>query len=302
MNKESQSTLERGHGQNKKNLYEIEPNGHDAPSLLLRAVGHGQKVLEIGCASGVQSRAMREQDCRVTGIEIDAEAAEQARAFCERVIVADLETLDFEVVLAEERFDVITFADVLEHLRHPERVLETARRYLRPGGRIIASIPNVVHAGLILEMAKGRFDYRPYGLLDDTHIRFFTLKSITALFHSCGLEIVQLERASRSLERTEFAINRPLAPRELDMLNSIRANNPEYETYQIIVCAHPAAMAVVRKQELTLREEVQDRQLCNTAHVKRIGRLQSELAWMQAHPLRTFLGALWRALAPNTRP
>lgn len=280
----------------KKYIYPIDPTGTDAPALLLRAVGRGSKVLEMGCASGVQSKAMRDQGCEVTGIEIDPEAAEQARAYCKRVIVGNLEILDFDTTLGDERFDVITIADVLEHLRQPERILRSSVRFLKPGGRIIASIPNVVYAGLILEMTKGRFDYRPYGLLDDTHIRFFTLKSIVSTFEGCGLTITQLDRVVRPLEQSEFAVNRPLIPSEVALLNFIRENNPEHETYQFVVCAQPASTAVAGKKELELREELKDMQFRDAAHVKRISKLESDIAWMRKHPMRTLVATLWGAI------
>lgn len=285
----------------KKYVYPVQLDGQDAPAILLRAVGHNKKVLEIGCASGTQSRIMREHNCQITGIEIDPEAANEASRYCTRVIVGNIETLDFDATLGDERFDVITIADVLEHLKNPARVLDVAKRFLSSDGSIIASIPNIAYGGLILELSKGRFDYRPYGLLDDTHIRFFTIKSVAALFERCGLSIVKLERARRPIERSEFAVSRMLSAEEESVLAFIRANNSEHDTYQFIVTARPAQAVAMRSEELSLIEQVQELKTKDQVLSRHIRRLEGELAWTRTHPFRTFLGSLWRLVSPNAR-
>src|SRR5207249_3528300 len=129
------------------------------------------------------SAVLRERlGCTVTGIEVQSTAAEVARESADRVIVADAEELDYAQVFASERFDVILFADVLEHLRDPELVLRRVRRLLEPRGSIVASIPNVAHGSVRVALLGGEFRYTPNGLLDDTHLRFFTKDSVLALF------------------------------------------------------------------------------------------------------------------------
>lgn len=229
------------------------------------------------------------QGCTVTGIEIDPVAAEEARKHCDLVIVGDLESIDFDAALGERRFEVITIADVLEHLRDPATVLSKLKRYLAEDGFILASIPNVVHAGLILEMALGRFDYRPYGLLDDTHLRFFTHKSVSKLFADCGLEIQKLDRVIRPIEASEFA-KHLLAPAEVAMLEHIRANNPEWQTYQFIVSAVPAAVesGVATHDTLASQEQIRDLQLSNEALTEQIRNLRSQLTWIKSRPIYRF--------------
>ena len=100
----------------KYHIQEIELNGESSHAKLLKLVGTNKKVLEIGCASGYISKVLKEQlNCMVTGIEIDSEAAKEAEKHCEKVIVGDIEEMDFSTTLGKERFDVITFGDVLEH-------------------------------------------------------------------------------------------------------------------------------------------------------------------------------------------
>lgn len=264
----------------KKYLYDVDMTLEDAPAKVLRTVGHGKRVLEVGCASGVQTRVLREEfGCTVTGIEIDPAAAQDAAKYCERVIVGNLETLDYEAELGAARFDVIVIADVLEHLKQPDRVLRRLRAFLGEDGYVVASIPNVVYAGLVLEMAYGRFDYRPYGLLDDTHLRFFTLKSICRLFEQCDLVIRKVERVRRPVERTEFA-GRPASGELGELLRVIERNNPEWQTYQFVVEAVANPLPATTTTYATL--ELYEQAATNRALLQRIRALESRLSWIES--------------------
>src|SRR5437870_4581449 len=98
---------------------DVNMNPSSADTALLRLVGRNKRVLEIGCAAGHMSQAMRDQECQVVGIEINAEAANRASAFCEKIIVGDLDYMNFDRELESDRFDVVIAADVLEHLKDP---------------------------------------------------------------------------------------------------------------------------------------------------------------------------------------
>lgn len=294
----------------KEYVYNIDLDGADAPALLLRAVGTDKKVLEVGCASGVQTRIMTEaQRCRITAIEIDAVAADKAKEFCDAVIVGDLESLNLMDRLGDLRFDVITIADVLEHLRDPAAVLQKLKPFVASDGYIVASIPNVVHAGLILDMAKGRFDYNPFGLLDDTHLRFFTLKSVCSLFENCGFHISNIERAKKRVSETEF-FRHPLSPEEQAFVNFIRTNNPEYDTYQFVVTAKLGARMAPTASELSQRDEASElqheiRYLKNQVHSistesrVTIGKLESQLGWIESRRIYRFLSIFKRLFVPG---
>jgi SAM-dependent methyltransferase len=129
----------------------------------------------------------------VTGIEIVPEAAERAALRLDRVIAGSAETLDLTGA-GLENFDGVILADVLEHLTDPWGFLERLRGVLAPGAVVAASIPNVANLWLLDELAAGRFDYTDDGLLDRTHIRFFTRKTIAALFERTGYAIERWER------------------------------------------------------------------------------------------------------------
>ena len=138
-------------------------------------VPEGARVLEFGCATGYMSSVLKSREgCTVTGIEISPEAAEIAREHCDRVIVGDAEELDYGELLGKERFDAILFADVLEHLKRTRRGPRADPTLPRDRGTVIASIPNIAHGSVRLALLAGEFRYRELGLLDNTHLRFFT--------------------------------------------------------------------------------------------------------------------------------
>lgn len=153
--------------------------------LVLRQVPIGTRVLDVGCASGYLGAALVERGCAVVGIDNDEQALQRAAPAYEQVACFDLEMVD-DLPWPEASFDVVLAADVLEHLRDPARTLGFLRRYLRPGGRLIVSLPNVAHVTVRLSLLCGRFAYTETGLLDRTHIRFFTFRSALDLVEEAG--------------------------------------------------------------------------------------------------------------------
>src|SRR5690348_5788497 len=153
-------------------------NQNTSHAQILALVGSNKRVLDVGCATGYLARELVARDCTVSGVEYDAGAAAQARDTLERVFVADLETADLVAEFGREQFDVVVFGDVLEHLRDPLTVLQRARPLLARGGFVVISVPNVAHGPVRLALLKGRWEYRSLGLLDDTHLRFFTRASL----------------------------------------------------------------------------------------------------------------------------
>lgn len=194
----------------------------------------GARVLEFGCATGYMSAVLKQRNgCSVVGIEISSDAAELAREHCDRVIVGDAETLDYDSVLEGELFDAVVFADVLEHLREPGEVLRRIRPFLAEEGEMIASIPNVAHASLRLALLGGEFRYRETGLLDDTHLRFFTRETLQDLFEEAGYVITKWVRQRVGASETEIALPLHLPADVQEWL----AADPEATTYQFVVRA-----------------------------------------------------------------
>ena len=161
-------------------------------TLVLELVGSNRRVLDVGCATGFLGEALAAQGCSVTGVEIDPEAAEKARAHLDEVVEADLNVTALADLFTDREFDVIIFADVLEHLTDPDTVLRSAVQLLAAGGAVVISIPNVTHGSLRLALLQGRWDYRETGLLDRTHIRFFTREAVVRMVAGAGLHIKEL--------------------------------------------------------------------------------------------------------------
>jgi 2-polyprenyl-3-methyl-5-hydroxy-6-metoxy-1,4-benzoquinol methylase len=239
--------------------YKIDLSVDNAHARVIRLIGRDKKVLELGCSTGYMSKVLTESfGCSVTGIECDAASASAARTVCSRVIEGDLETLDWESQLGDERFDVIVCADVLEHLRDPAHLLQRLGSVLSTEGYVVASIPNITHASVIMELIRGRFPYCEEGLLDGTHLRFFSIDTVYETFERAGLVIAHLERFSLEPQHTEFKTSFDGYPPELVQL---LAEQPESRTYQFILTARPAEAVqrtAVLKQALTKTRRAPD--------------------------------------------
>lgn len=133
------------------------------------------RILDGGTAGGYLGKILKERGHYVAGIEYDAATAEKAKRYYDSFRVADIETFGFPY---RREFDYILFADVLEHLRDPAAVLRRCIPALKESGKIIISVPNVANFIVRLSLLFGKFDYMDRGILDRTHLRFFTLKSL----------------------------------------------------------------------------------------------------------------------------
>jgi 2-polyprenyl-3-methyl-5-hydroxy-6-metoxy-1,4-benzoquinol methylase len=208
----------------------------EATLAQLALIPEGSRVLEVGTAAGHVTRALKHKGCQVTGIEVDPDLARLAAPACRRVIVGNVEDLDLDAELSEE-FDVVLCGDVLEHLRDPGFVLQKLKRRLAPTGHLVVSMPNVAHASVRLNLLAGTFAYVEEGLLDATHLRFFTLASIAELFNRNGFEIRDLYRARSGLFSTEIK----LAPAQVNAF-AVRqvVQDQEATSYQFVFRAFPS--------------------------------------------------------------
>jgi SAM-dependent methyltransferase len=204
--------------------------------LMLEFVRPGQRVLEVGCATGELTEMLFERGCSVVGVETDPVTAERASASAERIVVGDPETMDFVSEFHGEAFDVILFGDVLSHVRDPAAVLGETLKVLAEEGYLVMTIPNVAHGDLRLSLLRGEFRYRPSGLLDAEHVRFFTRDTIEDLLRSAGFISVSVKRHEVPLFATELALARDEFDPEL--IERVEAE-PESHTYQFVVKALP---------------------------------------------------------------
>lgn len=174
----------------------------DAHSVLMRLIPPNSRVLEIGSASGYLSGYMEQGlGCRVTGLEFDPAATAIAAGRCSEVHTVDLDTPDaLGPAAASAPYDVLLAAAVLEHLKYPERLLQDARSLLKPGARVIVSLPNVAHWSIRLRLLRGKFDYEDYGIMDRTHLRLYTVKTGRELLESQGYPVEQVAIAGSGLQ------------------------------------------------------------------------------------------------------
>ncbi len=267
-------------------------------SKVLALVGDDKDVLEVGCAMGFQTRALKEQQgCRITGIEIDASQASYSRPYCDELIIGDIETLSLEERLGEKKFDVITFADVLEHLRDPVRALTKIKPFLKDSGYVVASIPNIAHCSVIFDLAHGNFDYRPLGLLDDTHIRFFTKKSTFETFEKAGFTITALDRNRNQPINTEFKTE-AASPADQAFIDYVFSMNPEADTYQFVVKAVPfnGKPDFQQAELIAALDKIQSLDASILANQSRIRELESQVAWLSRKPGEQLKSILSRLL------
>lgn len=158
----------------------------------------GAKVLDVGCGSGKLGAALKDKGCFTAGIEADKRLAELAVPNYHRLILGDAQALK-ELPFDEGYFDIIVFADILEHLIDPEAVLRRARKYLSDDGYLLLSVPNAANWQVRLNLLLGNFDYKP-GIIDGGHLRFFTLKTIREMLESCGYRVAWVKGRNRVLK------------------------------------------------------------------------------------------------------
>jgi len=218
--------------------YEVDTSLETAAAIVVRMVGQSKRVLEIGCGPGSITKVLAQQGgCQVTGLELDPEALKKVRPYCVQVMQADLNSGEWPSLLdGAERFDVVVAADVLEHLYDPWKTLQRMAPLINSNGYLVISLPHVGHAAVMSCLINGDFEYRDWGLLDRTHIRFFGLKNIKALFAQANLKIIEARYVTKPPEETEFVTGwSKLSSTVQDALMS-----SEYsEVYQVVVRAVP---------------------------------------------------------------
>jgi SAM-dependent methyltransferase len=171
--------------------YQLKDDPYSSHGVILSMLGRGEgrRALDAGAADGFLAERLTGLGWTVTAVERDPVQAERARGKCHEVIVADLAEVAPKLA---GPFDAIVYGDVIEHLSDPLPVLMSVDQHLGPSGRVVVSVPNVAHLWVRLGLLMGRFDYGDRGILDRTHLRFFTRKTFLALLVSAGLTVEEL--------------------------------------------------------------------------------------------------------------
>lgn len=177
------------------------------PDLLRMMPPHVMNVIEIGCSSGALAREFKQINpaCRYLGIDIEPEYVELAKRYCDDTAVGNIENKDTAFYAQHTDKDCWVFADTLEHLRDPWKVLREIRHVIPSHGVIVASIPNAQHWSVFAKLSMGDFRYADSGIFDRTHLRWFTRQTINEMFNQAGFSIVQGEpRIFDEPQRAQF--------------------------------------------------------------------------------------------------
>jgi 2-polyprenyl-3-methyl-5-hydroxy-6-metoxy-1,4-benzoquinol methylase len=229
----------------------IDVDSDSTHARVVQLVGTDRRVLELGPATGHMTRVLRDRGCTVVGIEVDPEMANQAAEFAERVIVGNLDELDLDEELGSDRFDVIVAADVLEHLTDPLSALRRLTRFLAPEGCFVISLPNIAHGSVRIALLQGHFNYRNVGLMDVTHLRFFTRESIDDLLDEADLAVAQVFHQQLDINASEVPFDRERVP--ADVLEQL-AEDPDARTYQFVLKAIALDTPGLRELQRHMRE------------------------------------------------
>jgi SAM-dependent methyltransferase len=161
------------------------------PDLLKFMPPTARRVVEVGCSSGALAREYKKSNPEVhyTGIEIVPAYAEMAREHCDRVIDVDIEKVPAGQLRTDFEADCWVFGDVLEHLYDPWALLKKIRGSMDPGGCVVACIPNAQHWSIQARLSIGDFRYQDSGLLDRTHIRWFSRVTMLEMFRNAGFVV-----------------------------------------------------------------------------------------------------------------
>lgn len=221
---------------------DIQTGEHTSLSMLAARIRAGARVLDLGCGSGAIGRHLAARDATaaspIDGLTISPEEAALAAPHYRRVEVADLDTCNLAALFPAASYDVIICADVLEHIRQPERVLHASRSLLAPNGQLLLSVPNAAYCGLVADLMQGEFLYRDEGLLDRTHLRFFTRQSLLRFMADAHWAIESLEPLVRQLPDSEFSTRFDELP---PAVARYLLSGPDALTYQFIGVARPGA-------------------------------------------------------------
>ena len=221
--------------------YQLKHFKYSSHYWILQFISQAQRplrILDVGTADGYLGAILKQQGHFVVGVERDAMLAEKARRYYDAFHLADLEAFDFPY---ENEFDFILLADVLEHLRDPAAILSRILPALKKSGQVILSVPNIANfivRGLLLF---GHFEYTERGILDQSHLRFFTLATINKLICENGYRIVDVVPTPVPVQLVApKSDKRIFAPLHELHYAIVRARKTLFAYQFVISCAHRA--------------------------------------------------------------
>lgn len=263
-------------------------------SQIVKRIPRYAQVLELGCGDGSMSRLMREQcHAHIIGIDHNPDIVWQAQRYCDYVFTEDLDDRHSLDALEGEKFDVITLVDVLEHLKHPEALLKRLQPLLLDEGQILLSVPNIAHASVRLELLNGNFDYEKAGILDTTHLKFFTLKSIQGLLEEVGYLMHEVDYTWHDLPDEVIVQYLQAAGLEATPQAVEKFHAPESIAYQFIIAASPKVLEASAHTDVHPHAQALKP---IDASWQTWGRMHTELALAHAELERVYATRSWRML------
>lgn len=160
--------------------------------LIRRYAPQGGTLLDLGAAGGDLSWELRDHFTRRIGFEFDTDRLAELRGRLDGIVIADLENVE----RLPAQVDAAVLADIIEHLRRPPELLGLVRESLAPNGRLFVSVPNIANVTVRIGLMLGIFEYRERGILDETHLRFYTMRTIKRDIERAGFKIVAIRGSS----------------------------------------------------------------------------------------------------------
>lgn len=213
-------------------------NAGNLPALALIPEQPGL-ALDIGCGAGDNARLLRAQGWTVDGLTRSEQEAQEAKVVCRQVWVHDLEQ-GLPANLSE-RYDLILCSHILEHLSEPAQLLQSLHRYLTPAGVLVVALPNLMHYRSRLPLVLGRFEYTEMGIMDRTHLRWFTFTSAQQLLHENGF-VLELATVETSLPPGKLTRHFP-PMLQAGMRSLLRAVSPGFFGLQLLYRARSVVAA-----------------------------------------------------------
>ena len=219
---------------------------NNSHAFMVQLVGMGKKVLELGAASGYMSSVLKDRGNSVVAVEADASCAPELQSRADEVIIADLDWLTLVRDLRGRTFDVVIAGDVLEHTTKSDLILQQIRHLIAPNGYLVLTLPHVAHGDVRLTLLNGEFPYSDQGLLDKTHLRFFTRTAVRMLLEQNGYEVSEIYGTTTPLGTTELGVDLSQFP--ADVIQRVM-DSPDSDVYQFVVKAIPREQGATNMDE-----------------------------------------------------